>query len=78
MSACDQKLLHCVACIGLGFKSKLYFYDVYTNTNGKMNSATYKHIYSLLFAEIERHHGSRDFVLREDGGDSHTEHSVVD
>lgn len=74
----DQNLIHCVAVIGPGYKSPLYWYEVASNNNGKMDSATYIAVYKRVFKDIEKHYGSRDFVLWEDGDGSHTSKASCD
>lgn len=64
--------MHCVAAISLGYKSPLYWYEVHTNDNGKMDAATYKAVYTHVFADIKAFHRSREFIVWEDSDGSHT------
>ena len=70
--------IHAVAIIGLNYKSPLYWYDVYTNNNGKLDAPTYIEVYTRAFKDIEAHHGSKDFKVWEDGDGTHTCKEVVD
>jgi len=38
---CDSKKVHAWGAVGYGFKSKLVFYEVSSNTTGKMSQAVY-------------------------------------
>lgn len=66
----DQKRKHCWAAVGYNFKSDIYFYDVPSNSNGKMTHQVY--IDSILEPVVkpwlER---GDDFVLEEDGDSGH-------
>ncbi len=66
----DEKRFHCWAAIGYNFKSDIYFYDVPTNTNGKMSQRVY--IDQILEPVVKPWLEAReDFVLEEDGDSGH-------
>jgi len=66
----DQRRLHAWAAVGFNFKSNLYFYNVPSNTNGKLSLQIYRDcilepvVKSWL---LEGH----DFVLEEDNDSGH-------
>ena len=66
----DRKRKHCWAAVGYNFKSDIYFYDVPSNSNGKMTHQVY--IDAILDPVVkpwlER---GDDFVLEEDGDSGH-------
>lgn len=47
-----------------------------TNDNGKINVDTYKLIYKHIYEDIKKHHGSRDFIIWEDGNSTHSSASI--
>jgi hypothetical protein len=65
----DVKRLHAWAAIGHNFKSKLYWYDVPGNSNGKMTHKKYVEILdNVVRPWVEE---GQDFVLEEDGDSGH-------
>ena len=66
----DQKKLHAWGAIGYGFKSDLIFYNVDSNTNGKMTQDVYINqiLIPVVLPWILR---GEDFVLEEDGDSGH-------
>jgi hypothetical protein len=61
---------HCWAAIGWEFKSELVFYDVPTNTNGKMSHLVYRDV--ILSGIVAQWLARGDkFVLEEDGDSGH-------
>jgi len=66
----DRKRFHCWAAVGWNFKSDIYFYNVPTNTNGKMTQAVY--IDQILEKAVKPWlEAGHDFVLEEDGDSGH-------
>lgn len=62
----DKKKLHAWAAVGvgLGFKSQLVWYDIPTNTNGKMTAKCYRD--EILEPIVKLWLQQADFVLEED------------
>lgn len=66
----DRKRLHCWAAVGYNFKSDIYFYEVPSNTNGKMTHDVY--ITSILDPIVKPWLDEKDnFVLKEDDDSGH-------
>lgn len=66
----DEKRLHCWAAVGYDFKSAITFYDVPTNSNGKMSKRVY--IDQILEPVVKPWIATgQDFVLEEDGDSGH-------
>ncbi|KAH8733976.1 hypothetical protein BGZ61DRAFT_445633 [Ilyonectria robusta] len=66
----DLKCLHAWAAIGLGFKSPLVWYEIPSNSNGKMTQEIYiKEILKPYVCKwLDKDH---TFVLEEDSNSSH-------
>jgi hypothetical protein len=66
----DQKRIHAWGAIGYGFKSPLVFYDIPSNSNGKMTQKAYiqQILEPIVKPWIDR---GDDFVLEEDGDSGH-------
>lgn len=65
----DKKKLHAWGAVGYNFKSDLVFYDIPTNSNGKMTKNKYVEILQeYVVPWVER---GDDFVLEEDRDSSH-------
>jgi hypothetical protein len=62
----DKKRIHAWGAIGYNFKSPLVFYDILSNSNGKMTQKAYiqQILDPVVRPWIER---GDDFVLEEDG-----------
>jgi hypothetical protein len=76
----DEKLLkrlHSWAAVGYDFKSDLHFYDVASNTNGKMTQRDY--INQILEPIVKPWLKGPRFVLEEDGDSGHGpgKHNIV-
>ena len=68
--ATDMKRIHAQAAIGYNFKSPLVFYDIPTNSNGKMTQKAY--IEQILEPVVKPWiDAGHDFVLKEDGDGGH-------
>lgn len=67
-----------MVALGLNYKSSIYWYEVNSNDNGKMDICMYKKVYTQVFEDIAAHHGSRDFIIWEDGDSSHTHQETRD
>ena len=66
----DQKKVHAWGAIGYDFKSELTFYDISSNTNGKMTQDAYiKQILEPIVLPWIR--AGQSFVLEEDGDSGH-------
>ena len=66
----DQKRFHIWAAVGYQFKSELIFYDVPTNTYGKMSQQVY--LDSILNGPVlEWIERGDEFVMEEDGDSGH-------
>jgi hypothetical protein len=74
----DKKKLHAWAAIGYCFKSPLIFYNIESNTNGKMTQKAYiDQILNPIVKPWIQHHKS--FVLEEDRDSRHgtSDHNIV-
>ncbi|KXJ88064.1 hypothetical protein Micbo1qcDRAFT_197388 [Microdochium bolleyi] len=67
----EQTLLHAVCAVGYNFRSKLYWYTIPTNKNGKMASSVLIPILQQLYSEIENHLGHQSFRIQCDSDSSH-------
>lgn len=67
----EGKIVHLWYCISYNFKSKLYWYEVPTNSNRKMNSEVYMErvLSQVVKGWIDKGH---DFILQEDRDSAHT------
>lgn len=66
----DLKRLHAWGCIGYDFKSPLIWYEIPTNSNGKMTQAIYREVVLEGYVKGLMKEG-RQFVLEEDGDSGH-------
>ena len=64
-----QKRYHCWTAVGWNFKSQLIFYEVPSNSNGKMSQRVY--IDSILEPVVKSWMEGHEFVLEEDGDSGH-------
>lgn len=66
----DKDRVHCWAAIGYNFKSELHFYDIASNTNGKMTAQYYRDgiLDGIVKPWIER---GDNFILEEDRDGAH-------
>ena len=74
----SKKKIHCWAAVGYRFKSPLVFYDVASNTNGKMTQKAY--ISQILDPVVKPWiRDQQDFVLEEDRDSGHgtSQHNIV-
>ncbi|KJZ70201.1 hypothetical protein HIM_10424 [Hirsutella minnesotensis 3608] len=67
----EVKLLHAWACIGYNFKSPLVWYEVSTNTNGKMSQKVYLEKVLEGYVKPELLEKGVSFILEEDGDSGH-------
>jgi len=67
----DINRRHCWGAVGYNFKSKLVFYNVPTNKNGKLTKAVY--LNDILKTEVQRwlDEGDTHFILEEDNDSGH-------
>ncbi|KJZ78887.1 hypothetical protein HIM_01660 [Hirsutella minnesotensis 3608] len=67
----EVKLLHAWACVGYDFKSPLIWYEVPTNTNGKMSQKVYLEKVLEAYVGPELLEKGVPFILEEDGDSGH-------
>lgn len=66
----DRKRQHCWAAVGYDFKSELVWYEIPTNTNGKMTQLAYRDVILEPVVKPWLQTGQQ-FVLEEDGDSGH-------
>ena len=67
----DKKRIHVWAVVGWNFRSKLFFYNVPTNDNGKLTQAAYLDLLERPDGVKDWLASGKDFVLEEDRDSSH-------
>ncbi len=67
----DKKRFHCQAAISYNFKLNIHFYNVLSNTNGKMSLQVYRDYILELIVKPQLAKGE-DFVLEEDNDSGHS------